>query len=278
MTLIRNTLLCALLLMLAYAGLLQAWRPRLTLAPSTALTNRLFVENYAYGKPAPNVLVGSSMSQRISSASLGPAFTNLALSGGSALTGLAILADSPAQPRRVFIEINRSADGADEKLLHATFDEPGFTARRHIAALRKSYQPLSLVYGLLRGRNREQQESDLNAAQRRGLIATTRAQLAVPVPAGMLAARMEELKTLVAKVRARGIEPVFYEMPIEPGLEDSVQMRQVRNAVHAAFPAACWLTLDPPGGAHTNDGLHLQLKDAAAVGAILRALPGCAGR
>lgn len=278
MAMIRNTLICALGLMIVYSAVLQVFHPHFGKAPSGNLTNRLFVENYVYGDPAPNLIVGSSMSQRIPDSALGADFTNLALSGGNALTGLFIAVRSPATPRRVFIEINKVSDPPDQTLLHQTFDEPAFTARRHVVALRKSYQPLSMLYGLMRGSNREAPQPDLNDAQRTGMIVSTGVKLSVRIPDAALAARIAQLRALVEEARRRGISPIFYEMPIEPSLSQNIQPLQTRNAVRNAFPRACWLNIALPGGAHTNDGVHLQMRDAAAVGAIFRSLPGCAGR
>lgn len=275
---IRNTLICAAGLMIVYAAALQVFHPLFGKAPSANLTNRLFVENYLYGASAANLIVGSSLSQRIPDSALGPDFTNLALSGGNALTGLSIMVHSPALPRRVFIEINKVSDAPDQVLLHQTLDEPAFTARRYIVALRKSYQPLSVLYGLARGSNREAPQPDLSDAQRAGLIASMEEKLSVRIPDTALAARIAQLRVLVEEAHRRGISPIFFEMPIEPSLSQNVQPQQIRIAVRNAFPRECWLDVALPGGAHTNDGVHLQMHDAAAAGAILKSFPGCAGR
>ncbi len=278
MALIRNTLVSALILMAAYAIAIQILHPVFGKAPSVALTNRLVVENYVYGAPARNVMVGSSLSQRLPNTGLGEDFTNLAISGGNALTGLAIAVRSPGIPGRVFIEINRLSDAADEMLLHQTFDQPALTLRRHIVALRKSYQPLSVLYGVMRGSEREAPEPDLSESQRAGLIADMAAKLKLPIPADALARRMAELRDLVAQAELRGIKPVFFEMPIEPALSQNPQPVQIRAAVHAAFPKACWLDVTVPGGVRTNDGIHLRMADATQAARSFRDFSGCAAR
>ncbi|HEU0162953.1 MAG TPA: hypothetical protein VFQ69_11155 [Rhizomicrobium sp.] len=275
MLLIRNTLLWALAAATLYAAVIQIFQPTFHKAPSAALTNRLFVENYVYGTPAPNIIAGSSMSQRMPAGALGPGFTNLALSGGNALTGLAIAIRSPATPRHIFIEINRLSDAADDTLLRQTFDEPAFSLRRYIFALRKSYQPLSVLYGVLRGSEREAPEPDLTESQRAGLIADTAAKLQRPIPNDALARHMDELRALITQAEERGIRPVFFEMPIEPVLSQSAQLVQLRAAVRTASPRACHLNIMIPGGAHTNDGIHLQIRDAREAAHAFRDFSGC---
>lgn len=67
------------------------------------------------------------------------------------MTGLAIVASSPDTPKRVYIEINQIVLGADENLLRNLFREPLFSLRKKIVALRETYRPSNLLYGLVRG-------------------------------------------------------------------------------------------------------------------------------
>lgn len=278
--LIVTTLACAAAIAVGYAALVHVWHPALTKAPTTELINRLFVENYVYGLAGPDVLVGSSLTQRLPSAALGPNFNNLALSGGSALTGLAIVVKSPGAPRRVLVEINKIDLGLDDRLLRDTFDEPAFTARRFIIALRKGYQPLSLLYGLLRGRAGGQDtnaEPALNAAQRHDVMAASARSLQTKLDEKTMQENVRRLVAMAAEARQRGITLALYEMPIEPALQNLPRPRQIRDAVRAALPpgSACWIAIRLPGGAHTYDGQHLSSSDATAAAEYLRANPAC---
>jgi len=82
---------------------------------------------------------------------------------------------------------------------------------------------------------------------------------------------------MVAVLRKRGIEPVFYEMPIERELQNLPQPLQVRNALLAAYPPAnnCWVVIAPQHR-ETLDGLHLNDAGASEAGAIFRKIPPCA--
>lgn len=276
--LIFPTITWAAGLLLAYAGLIQATHPAITSAPTIGLGNRMFIERYVYGRPATNVLVGSSLTARLPAGTLGPQFTNLALSGEGPLTGLAVVARSPATPRHVYIEINQLSLGSDRQLLDDTFDEPGFTLRRHVMALRKTYQPATLLYALARGHKDMDASGDrpMTATQRADVVAGNRKGLLTPLPQAELARVVAELRRNIDLLRARGVAPVFLEMPIEPGFAELPRPRQVRAAVQAAFSPAsnCWIAL-PLHDARTIDGLHLDNASATAAAALLRAKPHC---
>lgn len=280
---ILATVIWAAVISAGYVALVQIWHPVLNKAPTISLTNRLFVENYVYGKPAPTVLAGSSLTQRLPVDMLGPQFSNLALSGGNGLTGLAIVVKSPTPPKRVLVEINTIAAGIDGALLTSTFDEPAFTARRFVVALRKSYQPLSLFYGLVRGRAGGQEINAapaLNATQKRSIVEASARGMRIRLDEDSLRENVQALAALVAEAWKRGIAIALYEMPIEPELQNLPRPRQVRDAARAVFPPSsmCWLEIRLPGGAHTYDGEHLSPPDAIAAAQIIRANPPCENR
>jgi hypothetical protein len=210
---------------------------------------------------------------------LGPGFTNLALDGESALTGLAITAASPPTPKRVYIEINQIGMGKDSSLLEATFSEPLFTARRVVAALRKTYQPGNVLYALVRGHKDAPDASGsrtMTADQRQDVIAANSRSLLTPWPREKLDPALRQLGDIVAVLRKRGIEPVFYEMPIERNLQNLPQPLQVRNILLTAYPPAknCWITVVPQHQ-ETLDGLHLADAGASEAGNIFRKTPPC---
>ena len=269
---------CSLFLA-AYAAVIQLTLPDITASPTTSLANRLFVERYVYGHPAANVLVGSSLTRRLPMAVLGPDFTNLALDGEGVLTGLAIAAASPSTPKRVYMEINQIGMGSDASLLHATFSEPMFTLRRNVAALRKTYQAGNVFYALMRGHGDKPDtpgSRTMTADQRQDVIAANSRSLQTQWSDKKLGSALNDTRKMVDLFKQRGIEPVFYEMPIEPELRGFPQPLQVREAFRKKFPATkyCWITVLPQR-TETLDGLHLADAGAAEAAEIFRKNPPC---
>lgn len=277
--LIPATLAAAALLALLYALAIQLARPDILSAPTVGLYNRVFLERYVYGEQSPIVMVGSSLTARLPAADLGPGIVNLALNGQSAMTGLAVVAKSPQTPQRVLIEINQIGLGSDAQVLAQTFDEPLFTLRRHVLALRKSYQPVTVFYGLLRGRQAQDNgaERPMTPAQHAELVKASAQALSTAMPKHRLDDQITEMRGYLETLRARGITPVFYEMPIDGPLRALPLPTQVRQAMQAAFPAPayCWITpnMQEP---RTVDGLHLALADAALAARRLRESAACA--
>lgn len=274
--LIINSFGAAAILLLGYAGLIQIWQPVLQTAPTVATVNRLFIERYIYGPGAPVVITGSSLSQRMSQAALGPGVANLALSGEGALTGLALAVAHPAAPQRVYIEINQLILGADNPLLSSVLSEPMFSWRRHVAVLRKGYQPATLLYALVRGNKTHDMSMDqpMTKEQHRGLIAANRFGLSRQIPERQFNAALRQLRADVSALRRRGTQPVFFEMPIDPELRNLPVIATTRAMVLQTFPPSsnCWVRLALKHG-ETVDGIHLRSAGATEAAQLLRKAP-----
>lgn len=276
--LVFQTLAWAAALLGGYALVLQIVKPNIATASTSSLSNRVFVERYVYGHPAPNVLVGSSLTRRLPASALGPDFTNLALDGQSALTGMAIVASAPTAPKRIYIEINQIALGADAALLHSVFHEPLFSLRKNIVALRAAYRPSNILYGLVRGNKPVDASGSrtMTPRQRDAVLVETGRLLHQPLAPARLRAMVQAVKDNIARLDRRGIQPVFFELPIEREFRDLPLPAQIRATMRAAFPVTrrCWIVLNLPK-AETLDGLHLADADAGTAAAIFRHTPAC---
>ena len=107
---------------IAYNVLLLVVRPQTTPSSDAGMRNRVVAERYWDGKVPPAVVVGTSLAFRLSpdfllADALGPAIYNLALGGGSAATGLEILAGKATLPRLVLVEANLGYLPPDHALL-----------------------------------------------------------------------------------------------------------------------------------------------------------------
>jgi hypothetical protein len=103
------------------------------------------------------------------------------------------------------------------------------------------------------------------------LLAYQQGILAEAPDAAVLERNFAELKRFSAEFATGGTELVFFEMPIDPSLEQSPAVVAVRRAAHAAFPrdAACWNDDKAPPGLAATDGIHLDSDTAAGVWAEL---------
>src|SRR4051812_41104504 len=95
--------------LLTLCGLVTAWFGNRLQLPSTTTRDGTLITLNRYAKePVPDVvLVGSSLTFRLKEEYFAtPRVRNLALAGGSPVTGLEIVANQPRLPRIILIEVN----------------------------------------------------------------------------------------------------------------------------------------------------------------------------
>lgn len=113
----------------AYNAFLAIFTPRVNIIQNQWSANIAFAQEYLYAKiPPKNIIVGSSLASRLDGAMLENAgIYNLAFGGGSAITGLMIIAThakahANALPHRIFIEENIALiRGSDRAMVERLF-------------------------------------------------------------------------------------------------------------------------------------------------------------
>jgi hypothetical protein len=275
---LRSIALAALVAFGLYAAVIQLRPPNVEAGQDQESDNDIAVERFLYSRAVPDaVIVGSSRAQRIPAAALGPQAVNLALASQMPLVGLTIIARSGRVPRRIYVEANGFGDPMDTSFIDAVFAEPGYTLKRFIKVLRKTYQPANVAISLLRraarGRDAVYYPKIADPAVHQALVAQTRRILEEAPNPAVLEHNLAEMKRLAALLAVRGAEVIFFEMPIEPQLEQAVGVVAVRQAVRAAFPPdrACWNDEAAPLGLPSTDGNHLDSDTAARFGESLAA-------
>lgn len=233
-----------------------------------------------------DVFLGSSLTHRVAAELITPPFTKKEFIGGSALTGLSILAASKSKPKRVFIESNFAiARSVDEKLVHSLLAPPMGPLRRDFAFLRPLNRPSNLLmlklYAPARG---EFQPSATTEA-------TRLRRLAEPIEADDLTVDeqhvrnsinflgtefagslkgfpiwLEELTRLVHEFEARGVRCCFYRMPFHPEVEADAAYQKMNAMLAERFPRDkyFWVYPDPQYNYKTTDGFHLTWKSGVA--------------
>jgi len=270
---LRTIALAAIVAFGLYAALIQLWSPNVGAGQDQESDNAIAIERFLYEGAVPDAaIVGSSQAQHIPAAALGGSVANLALAAENPLVGLTIIARSGRVPQRIYVEINQIGRPVDQAFIDGFFAEPGYTLKRFIKALRTSFQPINVAISLMRraarGRDEIYYPKIVDPASHDALIAQERVALAAPPDIALLDRNLAETGRLVAALAARGAEAVFFEMPIEPQLEEAAGPVAIRQAVQAAFRPghACWYDTSAPAGLPTRDGIHLDSDTAAMFG------------
>lgn len=266
---IRRSLLVFAILVLGYWAFLKMAKVDWDTTQHLANGNRIKAERFVYGEDAPDatVIVGSSLAYRIMLDSLPPGTTNLGFGGLSIYDGLQLISRSGRTPTRVLVETNVLFREPDHGFLKALF-EPGLYQLRGAAPLmREENQPSGVLFGYLKqrflqGRDETADEGDTLAAPNAVMMDEHRANYAL-LPADSTQARfLGMLQKEVEALEERGIEVVFFEVPIEQELMDSKLAATSRNLIARRFPDRTFLRTPEHERWRTTDGLHLSKQEA----------------
>lgn len=250
--------------------------------PSDGITQRennlVRAERYRYRQgPAPLVLAGSSLANNIATVGMGrDEVVNLAMSGGAAQTGLAILLAYGGEPGVVLVELNDTIDRSlDRELLDSLGGLGGLKAL--LPALRTEYRPVSVLVDALRqsGDDDANARGSFNARLRAQSVARVRAQLMRPLSAEEAAAFRREaalIRDQVTALEAAGWRVVLGDVPRDSELMATTRLTQVQAILSGTFPPDRyeWLATPPGGEWITRDGLHLVRDDARRFAGFLR--------
>ena len=275
-----GVLLCA-------AGIATAWVGNGVQLPSTTTRDgSLITLNRYVNEPIPDVvLVGSSLTFRLKEEYFAtPKVRNLALAGGSPLTGLAIVAHRSRIPRIVLVETNvlsRSVDaGLVERYSKDDNAYPWFT------------RPIRTAVALY--------ENWMHAPPTREQAAQTRARLLAQSPVqfdnavyvdrafqqldadeqtSSVRENAERIRRLAGLLEQRGARVLLVEVPYMGRIEEARSVKATRAIIHTAFPEQDrWLRLVVDSSElRWADGVHLDERSALivsrAVDDALKALP-----
>ena len=187
-------------------------------------------------EPIPDIaLVGSSMTARIHEGYFKTRLRNISTSGGSPLTGLAILASYPSLPRVVLVETNMMSRTAESELVEL-FGKNDAAAFQWFRPYRTA---ISFVYYWLKYRsddvaglrNSAPVSYDISIS-----LHQAEAEYARPVADEAMAENTQAMKRVVSILEIRGCKVYFYELPYPENLGNSHFAVTARTLTHAAFP------------------------------------------
>jgi hypothetical protein len=232
-------------------------------------------------EPVPDiVLVGSSIAFRLKEEYFAtPGLRNLALAGGSPVTGLEIVASQPRLPAIILVEANVLARPVDATLveLYARGDsEPWFfrPVRAAIAAYeQRLHAPLAheqVAVNLRRLTAQPPSDFDNRIYADRALQ-----QFEAEDPTDMVQLNAKRIAELIRTIEPRGARVFLFELPYSGPIEASRYAATMRQIAHAAFPDSNrWLPIEVDRGElRWADGVHLDERSAIiATEALERAL------
>jgi hypothetical protein len=218
-------------------------------------------------EPTPNiVLVGSSMTSRLYEGYFKTPLRNIATSGGSPLTGLAIVASYPSPPRVVLVETNVMSRTIERDLV----EQFGKNDAAPFGWFRPYRAVISWIYYWLKFRS-ENVAALINSAATDYDISAALHQAADEFASTSTDEPMVEntrtMKQLVSALENRGCKVYFYELPYPGNIGDSHFAMTARTLMHDAFSdPKRWPQLDyHQSELRWVDAAHMDERSAAIV-------------
>lgn len=262
-----------LAIFIIYNAFLLIFTPQNTTSQNQWQNNMIFAEDFIYeakiNKVAKEgvynaIIVGSSMSARLWGDKLCKAYIyNLAFGGGSALSGLHIIKNANKLPKMIFVESNIAfLRGSDRKMLDSLFGVD-FMLKKYIPALLVKYQPINVFLSLLKRKAGRSVEEKLAKTRNEKLYKDSLQRALQGYNQGISGyeADLAELKALLGYFESKGVEIVFFEMPIDESLAHTRQMQESREILRKSF-AYPFLPLPDYAKYQTTDGIHLLERSA----------------
>jgi hypothetical protein len=274
---ILKTILTSFILLTVYNIFVMYFAPTWWIATQSHLQNNLSrAENFMYDESdtIQNVVVGSSLSRNIITDSL-PNTYNLAFAGKGTLDGLNILDKKSKLPRNIFIETNFILKKSSPEFTDLINNPVMYYPRKFIISLREDKQPvailglmeikvLSTIKNTILGKKIHANTSTLNDKDEKSplfpQLMKMRTKQYSEIPKGnewknSLAA----LKYHISRLKEKGANIIFIEMPVERQLNELPQARFIRNLVKSNFPISDYQYIILPDSLtfQTTDGIHL---------------------
>jgi hypothetical protein len=245
----------------------------LQMPATTARDGTLITLNRYLREPVPDVvLLGSSITFRLKEEYFATQrVRNLALTGGSPVTGLEIVANQPKLPRIILVEANILARPVDATLVERFSrgnSEPLLfrPVRAAVAAYEQmlhappTYQQVAPELRRLTGQPPLEFDNRIYVDR-----ALQQSNAEDPTDAARFNAK--RIGELIRLVEQRGAQVRLFELPFAEPIEGSRSAAITREIIHAAFPdAKRWLSLEVDrSGLRWADGVHLDERSAVIV-------------
>lgn len=224
-------------------------------------------------EPLPDiVLTGSSIAFRLKEEYFAtPKVRNLALAGGSPVTGLEIVVNQPDVPGVVLVEANvlgRPIDAAlVERYVRGDREPLFFRPVRVLVAAYEQLRHAPLTYQQVAPDLRRLVAQPPGEFDNRIYMDRAVQQFNSEDPTDMTRSNATRIGELIRILEQRGARVLLFELPYAEPIEGSRAAKITREIVHAAFPdSKRWLSIEVNRSElRWADGVHLDERSAVIV-------------
>jgi hypothetical protein len=243
--------------------------------PSTTTRDGSLItlNRYAEGPIPDVVLVGSSLTFRLKEEYFATTkLRNLALAGGSPVTGLEIVANQQRLPRIVLVETNVLSRATDEVLVDR-YSRKGnaeplfFRPVRAVVASYENWLHAPVTHADATSAHARLLEQPPSAFDNHVYVDRAVQQSNTEDPTVATQLNVHRIEQLILALEQRGARVLLFHLPLSKELENARFAKITRDIVHARFPDSDrWLTINVSRSElRWEDGVHLDERSAFIV-------------
>lgn len=256
---IKRTFVIFLSIVVIYYIILQLYS--FSACQSQEDENFYIAESYLYNNiNYQNVIVGSSMSRRINFNSINE-FYNLSFGGLSIYDGFEIILRSNKIPKKIFIEINILNRFENNEFHDRLFNPLLYKIKDEINILRVDKKPCPIIVNQIIKSIQASKKEKVNTVNndstlKNAMINIQKEKYSSTLSKNELEKINNKIGSYILKLKKKGVEIVFFELPINYKLSNTNKAIQIRDFVKNNFPETSFLEL-AINDFQTTDGIHL---------------------
>lgn len=284
---VKKSFIVAVLLFIFYSIFVAVVIPGRSASQHQWQDNIIKAQKFIYNDTAyyNAVVIGSSLSCRLVMDSL-PQTYNLSFGGQSIYDGLNILSHMDKLPGNIFIEMNFALRNESRDFTAALNSPLLYYPKKLFLSLREDKQPLVLLGTLLNNKfesfvlprlkplphTTEKKASGTNQEMFTTMLQLQVADYSMLRDEAYINDCFDRLGKSVSRLEKRGVNIVFFEMPVNKELNNLPKATSIRSRFYQQFPVTKYSYIPIPAGMEykTTDGLHLSKEEALAYTLHLR--------
>lgn len=236
--------------------------------------NIISVQNFLFGYSDQDIsndtlIVGSSVSRKIITDSLGKNFINLAFNAWSTYDGLELIKLSGRKPACLLVETNFVKNQVLEPEITGNLEPISYYSGKTFKSMQLNNQPVGLLIGwgknLMSARIEKMKEEKRTNVKLYNLnLQMNSESMNKSGPDSVLRRRFNVLKNLISGFKKENVAVIFYEIPFDQRLEEAASVVKVRYYFKEYFPPSefDYIPLPPSGNYTFSDGVHLSPRSA----------------
>lgn len=271
---IKKSIITAVVLIIAYEAVIRLAGIKWDTSQNDKSANLISAQNFIYNLTDEAVkkdtlIIGSSISRKLVTDSLGKNYYNLAFNAWSSYDGLELLRITEKKPACILIETNVVGYQSLQEDVKGSLSPVSYYSSKTFKSFQLQNQPVGLLVGGIKEKLKARMD-EMRRLKRQDQalydynIKLEKEKQMKALPDSEMIKRFTVLKDLITGFKKQNIQVVFFEIPFDNELENTAVMQQNRTYFNRYFPEAeyKYVQLPPVNNYVYSDGIHLSLESA----------------